>query len=163
MGPTRIRWLVVLFVVVAVVTTALLNGLYSSLPPLPWSAVPTLLLIAVAELYLALNFRARIQRKPGTRPVEPLVVARIVALAKATAWAGSGFAGVFAGFVLYAAGLLDKAAPREDAMVAGGTLVAAIILVGVALLCEWACRVPPGSDEDDDRGEAPDEDPFHNS
>lgn len=163
MGPTRIRWLVVLFVVVAVVTTALLNSLYSSLPPLPWSAVPTLLLIAVAELYLALNFRARIQRKPGTRPVEPLVVARIVALAKATAWAGAGFAGVFAGFVLYAAGLLDKAAPREDAMVAGGTLVAAIVLVGVALLCEWACRVPPGSDEDDDRGEAPDEDPFHNS
>lgn len=163
MGPTRIRWLVVLFVVVAVVTTAVLNGLYSSLPPLPWSAVPTLLLIAVAELYLALNFRARIQRKPGTRPVEPLVVARIVALAKATAWAGSGFAGVFAGFVLYAAGLLDKAAPRQDAMVAGGTLVAAIVLVAIALLCEWACRVPPGSDDEDQPGEAPDEDPFHNS
>lgn len=163
MGPTRIRWLVVLFVVVAVVTTALLNGLYSSLPPLPWSAVPTLLLIAVAELYLGLNFRARIQRKPGTRPVEPLVVARVVALAKATAWAGSGFAGVFAGFVLYAAGLLDKAAPRQDAMVAGGTLVAAIVLVGVALLCEWACRVPPGSDDENEPGEAPDEDPFHNS
>ena len=163
MGPTRIRWLVVLFVAVAVVTVALLNGLYSSLPPLPWSAVPTLLLIAVAELYLGLNFRARIQRKPGTRPVEPLVVARIVALAKATAWAGSGFGGVFAGFVLYAAGLLDKTAPRQDAVVAGGSLVAAIVLVGVALFCEWACRVPPGSDDENHPGEAPDEDPFHNS
>ena len=163
MGPTRIRWLVVLFAVVAIVTTALLNGMYSTLPPLPWSAVPTLLLIAVAELYLGLNFRARIQRKPGTRPVEPLVVARVVALAKATAYAGSGFAGIFAGFMLFAAGLLDKTAPRHDAMVAGGTLVAAIVLVGIALFCEYACRVPPGSDDEDGRGEAPEPDPFHNS
>lgn len=163
MGPTRVRWLVVLFAAVAVVTAVLLNGLYSSLPPLPWSAVPTLLLIAVAELYLGLNFRARIQRKPGTRPVEPLVVARIVALAKATAWAGSGFAGVFAGFALFAGGLLDKTAPRQDAIVAGGTLIAAIVLVGVALFCEFSCRVPPGSDDEDERGEAPEEDPFHNS
>lgn len=162
MGPTRIRWLVVLFAVVAVATAAVLKSVYSNLPPLPWSAVPTLLLIAVGELYLGLNFRARIQRKPGTRPVEPLVVARVVALAKATAYAGSGFAGLFAGFALFAAGLLDKAAPQQDAMVAAGTLVAALILVGTALFCEYACRVPPGDDEND-HDDAPEPDPFHNS
>ncbi|HEY3686679.1 MAG TPA: DUF3180 domain-containing protein [Streptosporangiaceae bacterium] len=163
MGPTRIRWLVVVFAVIAVATAAVLKGVYSTLPPLPWSAVPTLLLIAVAEVYLGLNFRARIQRKPHTRPVEPLVVARVVALAKATAYAGSGFAGIFAGFAVIAAGLLDKPAPRQDAIVAGGTLLAALVVVGAALFCEYCCRVPPGEDDKDGTPAAPDTDPFHNS
>lgn len=163
MGPTRIRWLVVVFVVIAIATAGVLTVVYSTIPPLPWSAVPTLLLLAVAELYLGLNFRARIQRKPHTRPVEPLVVARVVALAKATAYAGSGIAGVFAGFAAFALGLLDKPAPRQDAIVAGGTLLAALVVVAAALYCEYACRVPPGHDDEDDTPSPPDTDPFHNS
>lgn len=163
MGPTRIRWLVVLFVVVAVVTGVVVRGVYSTLPPLPATAVPSLLLIAVGEVYLGLNFRARIQRKSRTRPVEPLVVARLVALAKATAYMGSVFGGLFAGFAAFAAGLLDKPAPRHDALVAGGTLVAAIVLVAAALFCEYCCRVPPGGEDENDREDAPEPDPFHNS
>ena len=40
---------------------------------------------------------ARIERKPGREPVDPLAVARFVVLAKASSLAGAIFAGFYAG------------------------------------------------------------------
>jgi len=159
MRPTRISLLVAVFVVFAAVTIVVLRDVYSGLPPLPWSAVPTFGLLALGEAYMGLNFRARIARKPGTRPVEALAVMRLAALAKATAYAGVAFAGVFGGFLLFALGLIDKSTPQHDALAAGVTLAAALVLLGAALFCEYCCRVPrrpDDDDEDDDDGPAPD-------
>jgi len=148
-NATRPTILVAVFAGVAAVVWGVLQLVYVSMPPLPWTAVPTLLLLALGEIITAINTRARIQRKPGTSPVEPLVVARFVALAKASAYAAIVLAGVFGGFVIYLASSLDKSTPRRDFTVSVGSIVAALVLVGAALFLEHTCRVPKGPDEDD--------------
>jgi TctA family transporter len=148
-NATRPTILVAVLTGVAAVVWGVLQLVYVSMPPLPWTAVPTLLLLALGEIITAINTRARIQRKPGTSPVEPLVVARFVALAKASAYAAIVLAGVFGGFVIYLASSLDKSTPRRDFTVSVGSIVAALVLVGAALFLEHTCRVPKGPDEDD--------------
>lgn len=149
MKPTRPLILITVVVTVAAVTWGVLRFSYVSLPPLPWTAAPTLLLLALGEIVTAVNLGARIQRKPGTKPIEPLVVARMAALAKASSHAAAALAGVFGGFLLELADSLDKTTPRRDFIVSVGTALAALVLVGAALYLEQSCRVP--KDPDDDR------------
>ena len=66
---------------------------YFELPALPVLPALTLLALAIVEFVLAQQTRARIERKPGRPPVEPLAVARYVVLAKASSLAGAIFAG----------------------------------------------------------------------
>jgi uncharacterized membrane protein YczE len=149
-SATRPAILLAVLAVVAALVWGVLRLAYVSMPPLPWTAVPTLLLFALGEIITAVNTRARIQRKPGTRPVEPLVVARFVALAKASAYAATVLAGVFGGFMIYLSSSLDKDTPRRDFFVSVGSMVAALVLVGAALFLEYTCRVPKGPDDDED-------------
>jgi Protein of unknown function (DUF3180) len=134
-------------VVCAAVCWLVLGAVYRSLPPLPWSGVPTLLIVALAEAYSGMLLRARIHRRPGSKPVEAIAVARMAALAKASAYAAAVIGGVAAGFLLYVAGSLGKAFPRHDAFAAVGTFVAAACLAGAALYLEYCCRVPKEPDE----------------
>ena len=138
-------------------TWAILRFAYVSLPPLPWTAVPTLLLLAIGEAYTGWNIRGRIQGKPSGRgpngkpevkPVEPLMVARMAALGKASATAAAVLAGLFGGFAAYLGDSLDKSTPRHDFIVSAGTFVAAVALIAAALLLEWACRVPRDPDDE---------------
>ena len=48
MKPTRARTLLLIIVLTAAVTWALLTVVYSKLPPLTWTGVPALLLAAAA-------------------------------------------------------------------------------------------------------------------
>ena len=150
MNATRPTILIAVLAGVAAIVWGVLQLAYVSMPPLPWTAVPTLLLLALGEVVTAINTRARIQRKRGTSPVEPLVVARFVALAKASAYAATVLAGVFGGFVIYLASSLDKPTPRRDFQVSVGSIVAALVLIGAALFLEYTCRVPKGPDDDED-------------
>ncbi|MEW2356368.1 DUF3180 domain-containing protein [Spirillospora sp. NPDC029432] len=153
MSATRPVFLLALVVVAAAITWAVLDTAYVSLPPLPWTAVPTLLLLALGEGFSGWNVLRRIRRKPGTRPVEPMVVARMAALAKASAHAAAVLGGVFGGFALALADSLDKQTPREDFFVSVGTFLSAMVLVGAAYFLEYACRVPKDpEDEARDRG-----------
>jgi predicted RND superfamily exporter protein len=145
--PSRPGVLVLLLVAFAVVTWVLLQQVYSDLPTVPWTAIPTVLLLAIGEAYSGWMTRARIERRPDTKPVEPLAVARLAALAKASAYAGAAFAGVFAGFVLRVVPLLDQDTPRRDFFLAGGSLIACVVLVCAALYLEQCCRVPKGPDD----------------
>ncbi|GLY88472.1 DUF3180 domain-containing protein [Actinoallomurus iriomotensis] len=154
MKPTRIPVLALTLVVVAAVTWVIVHFLYLSLPLLPWTMVPSLLLLALGELYTALVTRARIQRKPGTKPIEPLVAARLAALGKASAYAAAVLAGVFGGMAIYLASSLEKPSPRRDFYVSGGTALAAIALIAGALILEHACRVPKGPEDEDQRRSA---------
>jgi len=151
--PSHPGLLVVLVVVAAVLTWAVLQNTYSVIPTLPWTAIPTVLLLALGEAYAGWATRARILRKPGTKPVDPIAVARLVALAKASALAGSVFAGVFAGFVLRVFDLLSLPQPRHDAFVGGGSFIACVLLVCAALYLEYCCRVP--GDREEDKRSAP--------
>ena len=153
MKPSRVTHLIALFVLAAVLTWAVIEAAYVSLPPLPWTALPTLLLLALGEAFTGWHVLRRIRRKPGTQPMEPLVVARLAALAKASAHAAAVLAGVFGGFALGLSDLLDKATPRDDFFVSLGTALSALVLVGAAYFMEYACRVPKGPDEEHhDRG-----------
>ncbi|MFD8557422.1 DUF3180 domain-containing protein [Streptosporangium canum] len=149
MKPTRSGVLVGLLVVFAIITWALLKPFYSSLPTVPWTAIPTVLLLAVGEIYSGWMTKARIERRGDTKPVEPLAVARLAALAKASAYGGAIFGGVFAGFTLYTAELLEQGVPRRDFLITGGSFVVCVVLVCAALYLEYCCKVPKDSSEED--------------
>ena len=108
MKPTRARTLVLIIVLTAAVTWALLTVVYSKLPPLTWTGVPALLLAAAAEAWTGRDLRARIAGRPGSKPAPPLFVARMVALAKASSLVAALLAGVSAGFIVYLPGLLAR-------------------------------------------------------
>jgi len=161
--PTRISTLVIIAVVCAAAGWVLLRAVYAKLPPLPWTGVPALLIAAVAEAWTGRDLRMRIagpHRRgsgQGTRrgsgqgardlkPPAPLFVSRMVALAKASAVAAAIIAGFAAGFDFYLAGSLTASVPREDALTAVITFVAAVLLGCAALYLENSCRVPEDPD-----------------
>lgn len=156
MRPTSISVLIVAALAAAGVGWLLISWSYGSLPDLPWSPVIVLAVLAVAEGLLAQNTSARIQRKAGTLPVDPLAVARYVALAKASSLVGALSAGFSAGLLTWLAMQPTEQAHNDLAPAAGG-LVAALMLVGAALWLERACRIPerPDSKEEDDDSDRP--------
>jgi hypothetical protein len=161
--PTRISTLVIIAVVCAAAGWVLLRAVYAKLPPLPWTGVPALLIAAVAEAWTGRDLRARIagpsrrgsgqgargsgQGARDLKPPAPLFVSRMVALAKASAVAAAIIAGFAAGFDFYLAGSLTASVPREDALTAVITFVAAVLLGCAALYLENSCRVPENPDE----------------
>ncbi|TDD78973.1 DUF3180 domain-containing protein [Actinomadura darangshiensis] len=161
MKPSRPLFVTALVVVIAVITWAVLRSAYVSLPPLPWTAVPTLLLLALGEAFTGLNVLRRIRRrsdkgrrpeagrKPAQKPLDPMAVARLAALGKASAHSAAVIAGVFAGFAANLASSLDKPTPRHDFFVSGGTFLAAVVLVAGAFFLEYACRVPKDPEEEE--------------
>jgi hypothetical protein len=162
MTATRARWLVALGVGTAVLTWLVLRQFYTDLAPLPWTPVPTLLLLGVVEAWAGRGLRARLAgrdragqngNRPAarTRPLSPISIARTAALAKASAHAGAVIAGLGAGFAIYLAGSLSKSVPRADLFPALGTFVGAMVLIAGALYLERSCRVPKDPDEERDR------------
>jgi len=83
----------------------------------------------------------------GPKPIDPLFVSRMVALAKASSVAAAIIAGFAAGFDFYLAGSLSASTPRQDALTAVFTFVAAILLACAALYLEYCCRVPGDAGE----------------
>jgi hypothetical protein len=169
--PTRVSTLVVLTAVCAVLGWLLLRGLYAKLPPLPWTGVPALLIAALAEAWTGRDLKARIMGRRGSgqgmgrgsgqgagrggqgtdrglKPVAPLFVTRMVALAKATSLAAAIIAGFAAGFDIYLSGSLSASVPRQDALTAVITFAAAVVLACAALYLENCCRVPEDPDRD---------------
>jgi Protein of unknown function (DUF3180) len=148
MKPTRVSTLVVVTIVCAVLTWLLLRSVYQHLPPLPWTGVPALLVAALAEAWTGLDLRARIAGRRGLKPAAPLFVSRMVALAKASSLAAGIIAGIAAGFDIYLSGSLSASVPRQDALTAAVTFVAAVLLACAALFLEYCCRVPDAPDRD---------------
>jgi hypothetical protein len=160
--PTRPRTLLLVVILAAAVTWALLHAVYASLPPLTWTGVPALLIAAGVEAWAGRDLRARIQGKPGTRPAPPLFVARIVALAKATSQTAALLAGVCAGFMIYLAGMASAPTPRGDLVDASLSFGACLVLLAAALFLEHCCRVPKDPDSDaDDVPPPPQQSPYH--
>jgi hypothetical protein len=150
--PTRPWTLVALAAACALVVWLIVRVTFTGLPPLPWTAVPAMLILAIAESFSGRNLRARIQGRRAGKPLAPIAVARLAALAKASSLGGAVFGGFGAGFLAYTLGSIDKAVPRSDAINAGATLAAAIVLVAAALYLEHCCRAPAPPDDDGDDG-----------
>jgi hypothetical protein len=146
--PTRPRHLLAAGLIVAVLANLLVRLSYGSLPGFPLFAGVTLAVLAIAEALAGNALRARIRRKPGTRPVDALVAARAVLVAKASSMAGAVVAGAWAGlllFVLPLGGAVVAAANDTTSALVG--IVSALGLVAGALWLEHCCRTPEDGDE----------------
>lgn len=151
MRPTSPATLVVAALAAAAVAWLAISNFYSDIPRLPWLPVLTMAVLAVLEGYAAYNTKARIDRRPGREPVDALLVARLVVLAKASSMAGAIFAGLYGGVTAWL--LVEQRRPGDQPFAAGdvpaalGGLAAALALVAAALWLERACRVPHKPDE----------------
>jgi predicted outer membrane lipoprotein len=165
MTPVRRRDLVALAGGVAFAAWLVVRAAYGALPPLHWWLPVPLGVLAVAEAMGAWTLHARLsaqregRRSPGrtpataARPVEPMLVARLVVLAQASAWVGAVLAGLWAGVLLHTApavGRLSAASGDTVSAVVGVVLAAALAIA--ALWLEHVCKVPPGEDDDESRG-----------
>ena len=153
MTPTRPGPLLALVAGFAVLLYLLAETAYGSLPTLPVPAPVTLVLLAVFELGMAkvvadrLAHRRDARGRPRGRPLHPMQIARAAVLAKASSAGGAILLGAYGGLLAWTLPRRDElAAARDDTLVAGLSALAALLLVGAALLLERACRTPDDPD-----------------
>ncbi len=154
MGVTRSRDLAAAALVVAVVSYLFIRLSYRYFPPITlWTGL-SLLAVAAAEAAWAVSVRRRIRDGRvgvGAGRLHPLAVARSVAAAKASAWAGSVAVGWWIGVLAYV--LPHRTELRVAAADSKGALVAAasaLLLVVAAQWLQYCCRSPedPGAEPD---------------
>lgn len=151
MTPTRPGNLVLAAVGAGAVAFIVIRQYFGDLPDVTWLAGLTMAGLAVVEGIAAHNTRARIERRPRAGVLNPLFVARLVVLAKASSLAGAIFAGAYGGIAAWALterARLDVADRNLPPSLAG--VVGALALVAAALVLERACRVPKQPDDEDD-------------
>jgi hypothetical protein len=117
-------------------------------PPLPWTTALGTLILCAGVVAAGLPVRRWVAGR-RERPLDPLLAARTVVLAKAAAYGGALLAGWYAGQALIL--LPDLVGVRRTRLlVAAGCALAAIALAGCGLLVQRWCRVPPSDDDDID-------------
>lgn len=149
MTPTRTRPLLLAALSIAVVSWLGLRIWSSSgheLPALPWSAPGVMALLAVAVLVAGLPVR-RWTRGTRTRPLDPLVAARTVVLAKAAQYAGSLLTGWYGGQTLVLLSTLDVGSRRALLVRALVSVVTAAAVWVMGWLVERFCRVDRRADD----------------
>src|SRR5258707_15179668 len=97
-------------------------------------------MLAIVEYMFGRTRGPRLHGQPGAKPIQPMAVPRVVALAKASSAAGATIGGLALGFLIYTIPSLGKPVPGHDAIVSAVTMLAAIVLVLAALYLERACR-----------------------
>jgi len=149
MRPTRLSTLVALLAVV----TALVWGVLrvadqrgTSLPDLDWLAPVGITVLAVAVLvsWVAVRSRLRSDRMPN-----PLGVARMAVLGKASAHVGPIVGGFYLGYLLVLIPGVEATSRRDRAVIAVVALAAAALLTVAGLLLERACRIRGGDEGPD--------------
>ena len=152
MQPTRIRFLVILALLAAAVgwsLVAVIQGQSGRTLPVPWLAAVTMWVLALALALWAVLSRPRLLRRPGARPMPPIVAARTAALAMAASRTGALIGGLYAGVTLGALSVVttrDSPAGRSTLFAALTTCVGALALAVVALWLERICRLPQDPD-----------------
>ena len=145
MKPTRITSLVAIFIAVGAVTWGALRLVEDRggvLPPLSWSAPAGLLALALVVLATALGLRSRLRR--GDKRPHPLSMARM--------HVGPIVGGLYGGYALVLLPSLDIGDRRDRALLAGGAVLASLLLTAAGLLLERTCRVRGNNDEDQPPG-----------
>jgi hypothetical protein len=144
--PTRWYFLVIIGVFAGGAAYLITRSRYGDLPSPSLYAQISLVVLAVAEGYTAAITKARLEGRQGTRPIEPIVVARFVALAKASSIVGALASGAYAGFLGWVA-QIDSPKAHDDVRTAVVGIAAGLALVAGALTLEWVGRVPKQDDE----------------
>lgn len=149
MRPTSARLLLTLGLVSAVagwVVADLVDRLAGRSVPVPWTAPATLAILALALLFWAIGMRRRLREGR----VNPFVAARTAALAMAASRTGAIATGVYAGFLLWFAGMWWIVAARERGYASIAAIAAGLAVIAAALWLERVCRISSPHDDDDD-------------
>jgi len=120
---------------------------YSDVPSPPRYAPLSILLVALAEAYTASMTRARMNGRPGTRPIDPIFVAKLAALAKESSPVGALALGAYTGFLIYVARTTSKVADSDTRTAALG-MGCSLGLVIAALVLERVCRARRPRDDE---------------
>jgi hypothetical protein len=144
--PTRVTVLVALAVITGGLAYLVTRSHYADFESPPRYAPLWLLLLAVAEGYTALLTRSRLAGRHATRPPNPLVIARLVVLAKASSPVGALATGAYTGFLVFVA-RENSSAAHSDTRTAALGIAFSLALVAAALLLERVCRVKTPPDD----------------
>lgn len=148
MTPTSPRSLIVAAAVAAPVgwMLARLWDIYGQgLPEVSWITVGLLAFLAVLLLVLARSVRGWVQERRHDRRMGPLVVSRLVALAKAAAMCGAAVVGGYLGLgLVLVQAQVDPGRLLRPAL----AVLAGAAVVAAGLVLERSCRVPRQPDED---------------
>ncbi len=131
------------FAVIAVAAYLLIRLAYDSLPPLEYVEAVPIAGLSVGELVAARRVRLAVRHVPDARPMTAIVIARCVALGKASALVGAGILGFCVALlarVLPDAGSIRAAA--NDLRVGLLVLAATVLLIVAGLILERAGIVP---------------------
>ena len=140
MRPTRWPVLATIAAVAGIVVYVVTPRVYNTLPTLSIYAPIWMALLAAAEGYVAAFTRARLSGRPGTKPILPMTVARLAALAKASSVVGALLGGGYAGFLAWVVQRSSQAA-SHDTKTAAVAVAFSALLVAAALFLEHVCRV----------------------
>ncbi|MFT4200179.1 DUF3180 domain-containing protein [Gordonia sp. (in: high G+C Gram-positive bacteria)] len=151
LGPTKVRDLVLVAAGAAVLGWVFIAYNFGDFPIIRWYTSAVLLVLAALEGSAALVVRRRVaDNEVGQAPqqLHPVIVARLVALAKASALLGAVAAGGWGAITVYLFRLDDVASANASK---AGTIIGAlggIALVAAALWLEQCCRTPDDPTED---------------
>jgi hypothetical protein len=150
MRPTRWTVLLAIGLLAGIVSWLVVSKEYDSWPALPIAGPLTLVILAIAELAFALSVRNRLRnaRQPARHRLDPIFVARLAVLAKASSHAAAVVGGLYAGFLVYTLRHLGKPRINADSRASGISLAASVALIAAALFLEHCCRVPKPPDDD---------------
>ena len=141
--------LVLPFVVVGGAVYFLLRKSYQDLPPLHYVTALPILALAVAELVAARRVRAAVRHDPSAKPMAAIVIARCVALGKASSLVGAAVVGAGVALLGYLLPDIDTVhAAANDFGVGIAVTVTAVLLVVAGLALERA-GIDPHRDEQD--------------
>jgi len=146
MGPTRVRDLAAAALAATVISYLFMGLLYRHFPPVTlWTGL-SLLALAALEAGWGASVRARIRDGRigvGAGRLDPLAVARSVAVAKASAWVGALALGGWLGVLVYVG--QRRSELRVAAADTPGVAIAALsalALVAAAVWLQHCCRSP---------------------
>ncbi len=126
------------------------RGGFIYVPPI--SLAFTLFVVAFAVVLLAVPIRRKVTGK-RKEPIDAFFAARVLALAKASSFAGSLLLGLGAGVLLY---LFGRPIAPSGAILINviAQLVSAALLIAAGLIAEWLCVLPPDDLDKNEKGVA---------
>lgn len=152
-GPVmrRTRWtdLVVPFAVVGITTYVLLRFSYHSYLQLRYLVPVPLAALALSEFVAARRVRAAVRHEPNAKPMAALVIARCVALGKASSVVGAGVAGGAAGLIVRLLPDVRRVDAAGHDLTVGALLFGASALLVVGGLLLERAGIDPGSNRGD--------------
>jgi hypothetical protein len=144
---TSFGQLATIFAGLTAISYLLLHLFYGDLPTAHYYTALPILALAVVELVQARRVRAAVNHDPDAKLMTAIAIARLVALGRASALAGSALAGVLLALIVRVApDAADVTAAGSDLRTGGVIFLSSILLLVAGLLLEAAGIDPQGRD-----------------